>query len=262
MTIIEAIILGVIQGVTEFLPISSSGHLIIAGSVLDLDDKFIFDVLLNLGSLGALIWYSWADLKSIISKVFKKDYSLGLKIIAATIPAALTGFFFNDIIEDFNGQTQLVAAMLLLIGFVMVWVKQKKKPYTKLSQITWQIALTVGAVQAIALIPGTSRSGITIIAGLMLGLHRSLAAKWSFLLAIPIITGATFKTMLSQDGIELLSDNLPAVVAGNIASFIAGAIAITGLMALLKTKSLKSFGYYRIALGLLLIVLVSANILE
>ncbi|MEM6998016.1 MAG: undecaprenyl-diphosphate phosphatase [Patescibacteria group bacterium] len=262
MDIVISIILGAVQGITEFLPVSSTGHLVIVGALLGRDaNSFAFDVLLNIGTLAALVWYTRDRIRSIVAETIRRDYSLALKILLGTIPAAIFGFFAEDIIAKLNDNIWLVAGMLVMVGFAMVFIREKPKGKGLIAGITYMEASLIGSAQMLALIPGTSRSGITILAGLLLGLRSRVAAEFSFLLAIPIISGATLKTLLSRRGYELLGDNFAEVMIGNLASFAVGLVAISALLRVISSSDLKVFGVYRIALGAVLIILLSANIL-
>ncbi len=261
MGIIESIILGVVQGITEFIPVSSSGHLSIAGALLDLEDAFEFDVLLNIGTLAALVYHTRTQLLQLVRQFLGGQRQTGYKLIAATLPAAVAGLVFSDRIESVNDNTQLVLVMLALVGAAMVLVKPKKSPLKDMEDINWRIVGFIGFAQVLALVPGTSRSGITILAGLYIGLSRGLSAQWSFLMAIPIIAGATAKILLSPDGLELVSGNMAEVIVGNIASFVVGLLAIGFLLRILGSNTLKPFGYYRIGLTAVLAVLLAVDVI-
>lgn len=259
MSILVGILLGIIQGITEFLPVSSTGHLVIVGEVIDLGNTFVFDVLLNIGTLAALIWYSKRRIMSISRQLLKGDYKLAAKVVAATVPAALAGVVFSSQIESYNENLGIAIVMLALIGLIMIFAKEKKPAKTKLADISWRVAVLIGFAQALALIPGTSRSGITILAALYLGLNKKLAAEWSFLLAIPIIFGATMKVLVSQEGITFISNNFIPVFLGNVASFIVGMLSIGVLLKVISSKNLRPFGYYRVGLAAILVFLVSIS---
>lgn len=265
MSIIDAIVLGFVQGVTEFIPVSSSGHLVITSTLLGVGNSFTFDVLLNLGTLLALIIFYRKRIWSIITRVFTgKEWSLVAKIIIATIPAVAFGLAFDDLIEQFNGHIAIVIVTLILVGMLMVFGGKENKDADNREiekSVNWINTLKIGFAQMLALIPGVSRSGITIFAGLRTNLTASRAAEFSFLLAIPVITGAIFKTMISDSGVAFLGSNLMPFVVGNIVSFITGIIAISFLIKLISKRGLKDFGYYRIGLALVLTVLLILGIL-
>jgi len=260
MSIIDAIVLGLVQGITEFIPISSSGHLVIASHLLGVGGAFAFDVLLNIGTLLALIVFYRKKLWSIVRRAFiGKEWKLIAKVIIATIPAVCIGLFFGGQIEILNEMIWVVIAMLIVIGIPMI-VFGKARPAADDREIEksvgWKATLKIGLAQALALIPGTSRSGITILTGLRSNLSAARAAEFSFLLAIPIIAGASFKVMLSHGGISFIKDNLAIIIIGNIASFVAGILAVSFLMKFIGKRGLRDFGWYRIGLASVLIILV------
>lgn len=251
MDLIESIILGFVQGATEFLPISSSGHLVIFSDLLGVKDAFEMSVMLNIGTLGALIYYSRRQLLVLWKQTVGHDYELVKKVLVGVLPAALAGLLFRDFFEGLNDQLWVVAMMLVLIALPMLLVKAGKRQQPSYSEV-----LLIGCAQALALVPGTSRSGATILAALAIGLTAKKAVEWSFLLAIPTVAGAIVLTMLSSDGVRQLSDNFWQVAVGNLASFIVGLLAIEVLIGLLSRSSLRIFAYYRISLAIILVILV------
>jgi undecaprenyl-diphosphatase len=265
MTYIDSIVLGLVQGATEFLPISSSGHLVITSYLLNVDNAFTFDVLLNFGTLGALIAYYRKKIWLIVKRTFVgKEWKLLAKILAATIPAAFFGLTFESQIEKLNEMVWVVVATLLIVGLLMI-LKGKARPNADNQEIeksvNWQTSIKVGFAQACALVPGVSRSGITILAGLQSKLSAKKAAEFSFLLAIPIIAAASFRMLLSDSGLEFVKNNLSQVLVGNLASLISGLIAVSFLIKLLGSRGLKDFGWYRIALAIVLAILLLTGII-
>lgn len=258
MTLLEAGILGLVQGITEFVPISSSGHLILTDSFLDSESTFNFDALLNIGTLTALLIYFRHKLWRIALSVVKdKNWSLAVNIVISTIPAAIAGFLIADSLEDGAlRSTWIVVGMLFIGGLIMVF-ESKFKPSKKftLDSLTKPRALVIGFAQALALIPGTSRSGATILASRFSGLSHKLSAEYSFLIAIPILAGALLKTLISEESVELFnSSQIGALVVGITTSFIAGYLAISVMLKYLQKHDLKIFGYYRIAVAMLLLI--------
>jgi len=265
MSLIDAIVLGLVQGITEFVPISSSGHLVITSHLLGVASAFTFDVLLNFGTLLALMIFYKNRIWSIIKRTLRgKEWSLLTKIIIATIPAVVFGMLFKDQIQKLNEMIWVVIVMLIVIGIPMILVGKANK-YADNREIEksvgWKSTLKIGVAQALALIPGTSRSGITILTGLRSNLSAAKAAEFSFLLAIPIITGATLKTLLSDGGVAFVKDNFAALAIGNIVSFVAGILAVSFLIKFLSKRGLKDFGWYRIGLAAILIIFSLAGII-
>ena len=259
MNFIDAIILGLVQGITEFLPISSSGHLVVTSHFLGVGSNFTFDVLLNFGTLLALIIYYRIRIMSIIKRTFSgKEWTLLTKIIVATIPAIAFGVLFKDQIEKLNEMLWVVVVMLIIIGIPMILVGKANKEADDREiekSVGWESTIKIGIAQAIALIPGTSRSGITILIGLRSNLSVAKAAEFSFLLAIPIIAGASLKTLLTDGGLVFVKNNLGVVLVGNMASFLAGILAVSFLIKFVSKRGLKDFGWYRIGLAVILIIL-------
>ncbi len=252
--------MGLVQGITEFLPISSSGHLVIFSKILDLGNVFTFDVLLNFGSLLALVIYYRQRIWSIIVRIFScKEWLLVTKVVIATVPAVLIGLVFNDQIEKLNNMIWVVIATLMIIGILMIVTGSVKKDADDREiekSVGWRLSVKIGITQALALIPGVSRSGITILTGIRNNLSAARAAEFSFLLAIPIIAGASFKTLISSAGIDFIKNNMLAFAIGNIASFVSGILAISFLINLISKRGLKDFGWYRVGLAGVLIVLL------
>lgn len=265
MSIINAIILGLVQGLTEFLPISSSGHLVITSHFLGVGNAFTFDVLLNFGSLAALLVYYRVKIWSIIVKIFSgNEWGLVLKIVAATVPAVLIGLTFSNYIEQLNGMIWVVIVMLLVVGIPMIIsgrANENADDRELERSVGWQLAAKIGIAQAIALMPGVSRSGITILAGIRNNLSAERAAEFSFLLAIPIIAGASLKTLLSHDGIEFVQNNFAAFAIGNIVCFVSGILAISFMIKLISKRGLKDFGWYRVIMAIILAILLLLGLL-
>jgi undecaprenyl-diphosphatase len=261
--LLQALIMGIVQGLTEFLPVSSSGHLILVPYLFGWDDAFItslaFSVMLHLGTLIALLVYFRADWLRIIPAGFAAlrhrsfagdpDRKLAWLLVAATIPAAVVGFLFSDIFETTIREPALVV-VTLVIGGVILFVADAVGPETRrVDDVTFPIATGIGAAQALALIPGISRSGISISAGRFAGLDRPSAARFAFLMATPITAGAIVfearKLLTGEAGVEV---EVGALVVGLVASMIAGFAAIHFMLRYLRTRSLRIFVGYRFAL--------------
>lgn len=265
--------MGIVQGLTEFLPISSSGHLIIVPYLLGWDDAFItslaFSVMLHIGTLAALLAYFRADWMRIVPAGFATirdrsfagdpDRRLAWLLVATTIPAALVGLVFSDVIETAIREVGLVA-LTLVIGGVIMWIADRVgRMDRRVEDVTFPIAIAIGAAQALALIPGISRSGISISAGRFAGLDRDAAARFSFLMATPITIGAiAFEIRRLATGEAGVQVDLLALVVGLASSFVAGVFAISVLLRYLRTHSLTVFVVYRFVLaGLVLVFLAT-----
>ena len=265
-TILEAIILGIVQGLTEFLPISSSGHLILAewatGWKGELINNLTFDVALHVGTLTAVLWYFWRDwlkfgkstLRVLQGKAMEYEARLVWYIVLATVPAVIIGLLFERIVETAFRNPLLVAGALLL-GSLLMWVADRYSSRTRhLGTMTLGHALFVGCAQAVALIPGISRSGITIAAGLAAGYRREDAARFSFLLSTPVIAGAA----LHKAGhITFTGHAAWGCVLGTLSSAVVGYLAIRFLIRYLERHSLNIFVWYRVALAAVVVLYVA-----
>lgn len=273
MPIYQAIILGLVQGLSEFLPISSSGHLLLvpwlAGwKELDPSVKKSFDVALHLGTLVAVVGYYRHDVSTYIVEgtklVFRRDRPatpegrLAWLFVLATVPAALVGAFFESQIDSRLGTPLIIGISLIGFGILLAWADRRagKRP---VDDFRTKDALIVGAAQALALNPGTSRSGITMTAARFIGFDREAAVRISFVMSIPVITGAVvFKLAgLAADGVP--DGLLVPMVVGIITSGLAGWLAVWGTIALVRTHSFMPFVIYRIGLGIVVLIVVAAG---
>jgi undecaprenyl-diphosphatase len=267
--LVQAIVLGVVQGLTEFLPVSSSGHLIVVPALLGWHDPFIdslaFSVMLHMATLLALLVYFRADWLRLIPAGLAaiQDRSLGddpdrrlaWLLVVATIPAVIAGVALNDAIETVFREPRLVA-VTLVIGAAILFVADRVGSHSKgVDSISFPIAAGIGAAQALALVPGVSRSGISISAGLFAGLDREAAARYAFLMATPITAGAGLwelrKIVGGEAGVDL---PLVPLVAGMVAALISGLLAIAVLLRYLRTHGVGVFVGYRLALAALVVV--------
>lgn len=256
---IESVILGLIQGLTEFIPISSSGHLVIAQTFLSGAGDHLFLEFINIGTMLALAVFFRKRIATIIIDVFKnRNYRLARNIVLTAIPAGLVGFVLAGFIQDtpFFASAVTVVFTLLIVGIVMVVLEKlpKLSPVKNGEQLPWRRALIIGAAQVAALIPGTSRSGSTIIAGRLMGLSAKEAAEYSFLASLPIMLGVTLKVLVSDT--DYLIAHAGTLFVSNLAAFISGLIAIRFLMQFLSKHSLAVFGWYRIGLASVLAIIL------
>jgi undecaprenyl-diphosphatase len=267
-TFAAALIMGTVQGLTEFLPVSSSGHLIVVPYLLGIHDPFInsleFSVILNIGTLAALFIYFFRDWLKLVPAFFAtvRDRStagdpgrrLALLIAVATVPALVVGYLLRDIEQAIREQVGLVALMLL-VGAAILWLAERSGTRRKAArELSTNAAFVIGAAQALALVPGISRSGISISAGLFAGLRRDEAARFSFLMAAPVITAATAYEVFQVvrgEGVQMQA--LP-LVAGVLASFVFGMLAISVLLRYLRTQSTDIFVAYRIVLAAIVLI--------
>jgi undecaprenyl-diphosphatase len=269
MDIIQAIILGIVQGLTEFLPVSSSAHLVFMTDIFGLPQNVAFDTLLHLGTLVAVVGYFWRDLIHIISSfvsslldIFRGRFKEGLEetpfkklswlLIVGTIPAGLMGILLQKQFEALFNSVLYVGFFLIITG-LLLWGAERVKPGNKdVKDISFKNALVIGVAQGIAIAPGISRSGATISAGLFSGLNRELAARFSFLLSIPAILGAALVQMRHMGGFDT---STIALFAGFISAVIFGYIAIKLLLKIIKERTLMIFAYYCWIVGVAAIII-------
>lgn len=261
MDIFEAILLGFVQGITEFIPVSSSGHLEIVRQIFNFpaENFHLFLEFINLGTLLALIFYFRKRIWKIITDVFhERNYKLAINIVITCIPAGLAGLLLGDLIEnsDFFNSIFTVAGAMGIVGIIMVLI-DKLPHMSKLENeehLTPVRALIIGILQTFALIPGTSRSGTTIIAGRLTGLDSESAAEYSFLASIPLMCAVCLKMFLSETGRTYFAANVGPLLLSNLVALIVGWLALTFVLSYLKKpKSLQSFGKYRIIVACLVI---------
>lgn len=269
--VILAVILGIVQAVTEFLPISSSAHLILARAALDFDvvDGLTFDVAVHIGTLIAIVVYFWGDLRalargflsSIARKGDKDDPSgrLAWYVLAACIPAGIVGLFFEQAIELYFRHPSVIVVTLVVGAIMFLWVERRFRHEGDMHTLTLWQSVSIGAAQTLALIPGVSRSGITISVGMMCGLRRDQAARFSFLMASPLMLGAGLKKSLDLMGQPLMPGELTALLVGIATSAIAGWLVIRFLLSFLRQHGLHMFAYYRIALAVAVFVFLMVN---
>jgi undecaprenyl-diphosphatase len=252
MHIFEAIILGLAQGLTEFIPVSSSAHLIIINRVFGLEiGSFVLDAMLNIGTTTALLIYFRKDLIGLLRGILAKDkqaQKLGFSIGIATLPAVIIGYFLHDLADGELRSIVVVSISLVLVGIMML-LADRTSGDKKINDINKKTSFYIGLAQAVALIPGVSRSGSTIIAARALHFNRETAAQFSFFLAIPILIAAMFKVVISEGAVEQITADYSILIAGNLASFISGYVAIRFLLKYLKQNSLSIFAWYRIGLA-------------
>ena len=259
MNIIETIILGLIQGLTEFIPISSSGHLVIGQTLFGGGSDHLFLEFINIGTMVALLVFFRSRIAEIIKDIWVNHNSrLARNIIITAVPAGAVGFFLSEFIASnaFFGSVAVVAVTLATVGAVMVVLEKLPKASRVESgdALSPLRAFAIGATQVLALIPGVSRSGSTIIAGRLAGLSPAAAAEYSFLASLPIMAGVTLKVLLTDT--DYLMANLLPLLVGNTIAFISGLIAVGFLMRYLAHHSLAVFGWYRIGLASVLTIVL------
>ena len=272
----KAFLFGIVEGITEWLPISSTGHMILLNEFirLDVSQEFysMFEVVIQLGAIMAVVVLFWQQIfpfgktkkrnrlsdRGVLRYVKKDIFFLWVKILIACIPAAVVGILFSDVFEELFYNYQCVALALIIFGiaFIVIEEKHKGKPakVNSLSEITYQTALLIGVFQLIAAIfPGTSRSGATIVGALLLGVSRTVAAEFTFFLAIPVMFGASLLKLV-QFGLSFTSFEVMILLIGMVTAFVSSMLIIRFLMGYIKKHDFKVFGYYRIVLGVLVLL--------
>ena len=252
--LLYALILGLVEGVTEFLPISSTGHLIIAGQLLGFtgEKAKVFMIAIQLAAIFAVVWEYRVRLGHVVMSLHSEPASqrLAVNLMAGFLPAAVLGFLFYKQIKFYLFNPIVVASALVIGGVLILWAERRKHVITTegIDELTWRRALAVGFAQALAMIPGTSRSGATIIGGLFLGLSRKTAAEFSFLLAIPTMFAATAYDLYKNWRLFDVHD-VPLFVVGGIAAFVSALIAVRTLIKFVSRHDYTLFAWYRIVFG-------------
>ncbi len=268
MNIIEwlkVILLGIIEGITEWLPISSTGHMILVDELvhLNVSEEFMemFLVVIQLGAILAVVTLYWNKLWPFTTPekgwIKRKTWSLWFKVLSAVLPAAIIGIPFDDKIDALFYNYQTVAVTLIVYGVLFIILENRNKnrrPVVRsFKQLTYPMAFFIGAFQVLALIPGTSRSGATILGAMLLGVSRHIAAEFSFFLAVPVMFGASLLKIV-KFGFSFTGTELAILIVGMVVAYIVSVLAIKFLMSYIKKRDFKAFGWYRIVLGILVLL--------
>jgi undecaprenyl-diphosphatase len=261
--LIKTAIMGVVEGLTEFLPISSTGHLILAGALLGFDDEKakVFDIAIQTGAIFAVIIVYWQKIRSTLVALptEKQAQQFALNVLIAFIPAVILGLLFGKAIKAHLFTPVVVATTFIIGGFIILWAekRQTNNPsavrVTDVDTMTAMDALKVGLVQCLAMVPGTSRSGATIIGGMLLGLSRKASTDFSFYLAIPTLIGAGVYSLYKERAVLSLAD-LPMFAVGLVFSFVSAWLCVRWLLRYISTHNFVVFAYYRIAFGLVVLL--------
>lgn len=262
--LLKVILLGVVEGLTEWLPVSSTGHMILVDEFIRLDvskgfmDMFL--VVIQLGAILAVVALNFEKLNPFSSwktKREKKDtVQLWMKVILACIPAAVIGLMFNDYMEEHFMTAPVVASTLIFYGAMFIWVenynKNRRPSVTDLAKLDYRTAFIIGMFQVLSLVPGTSRSGATILGGILFGASRYVAAEFTFFLAIPVMFGASLLKMV-KFGLHYTGTELLILAVGMVTAFVVSILSIKFLLQYIKKNDFKPFGWYRIALGIIVL---------
>ena len=265
LDVLKVIILGIVEGITEWLPVSSTGHLILVGDVLkpSMSDAFMemFNVVIQLGAIMAVVVLYFHKLNPFSPRKTSKQkmltWQMWIKVLIASVPAGIVGILFNDILDELFYKPFPVAVMLIVYGVLFIIVENRnagRKPSVRrISELSVSMLIWIGVFQMLALIPGTSRSGATIVGALIIGVSREVAAEFTFFLAIPAMFGASLLKLV-QFGFHFTGAEFGLLILGCLVSFGLSVVAIKFLMGYIKKHDFKIFGYYRIILGGIIVV--------
>lgn len=258
--LVKAAIMGVVEGLTEFLPISSTGHLILAGALLGFDDAKakVFDIAIQTGAIFAVILVYWQKIRATLVALpsQRSAQRFALNVLIGFFPAVLLGLLLGKAIKEHLFTPTVVASTFILGGFIILWAERRPQSATRIAEVDDMgpvDALKVGLVQCLAMVPGTSRSGATIIGGMLLGLSRKAATDYSFFLAIPTLIGAGVYSLYKERELLQVAD-LPMFAVGLFFSFVSAWLCVRWLLRYISTHSFVPFAWYRIAFGLLVLV--------
>ena len=259
----KAVVMGVVEGLTEFLPISSTGHLILAGALLGFDDDKakVFDIAIQTGAIFAVILVYWQKIRKTVVDLptQKQAQQLALNVLIAFLPAVVLGLLFGKTIKAHLFTPVVVATTFIVGGFIILWAEKRQAAggnavrVTDADDMTWKDALKVGLVQCFAMVPGTSRSGATIIGGMLLGLSRKAATDFSFYLAIPTLMGAGAYSLYKERALLSMAD-VPMFSVGLVVSFLSAWVCVRWLLRFIASHSFTGFAYYRIAFGVVVLL--------
>jgi undecaprenyl-diphosphatase len=271
--LLKVVVLGIIEGITEWLPVSSTGHMLLAETFMgtSMTDAFrsMFMVVIQLGAILAVVKIYWADMWPFLKKngqikISRKKFNMWMRVAVAFIPSGLIGFFLDDFLEAHLSSPVVIALMLIIYGiaFILVenWNKHRQPSVHTLEDIGYKTALMIGAFQILSLIPGTSRSGATIVGALIIGVSRVAAAEFTFYLAVPTMFIASFYRLI-QFGLNFTFAEFIALVVGMVVAYFVSIFVIKFLMTYIRKHDFKVFGWYRIIVGVLVLILIVTNVI-
>jgi undecaprenyl-diphosphatase len=258
MLVLKALVLGIVEGVTEFLPVSSTGHLIVVAQLVDYPEtsRETFEIFIQLGAILAVVWYFRVHLLDLVRRAPRERAASELigKVLFAFVPAAVVGFLFHRVIEERLFSPTVVATTLILGGIVILLVERRAWRFAvhDIERLQWGNALWVGVAQVLSLIPGVSRAGATIIGGMLAGLDRPVATQFSFYLSIPTMFAASLYSLFKARHLLMASDAAPLAV-GFVVSFISALLVVRAFITFVQRHTFTVFGYYRIAFGIVVL---------
>ncbi len=262
MIALKALALGIVEGITEFLPISSTGHLIVASHIIDYPEasRETFEIFIQLGAILAVVWHYWKPLLQLAEGAPREAQARDLigKVLLAFVPAAAVGFLFHHLIEEHLFSPTVVAGSLIVGGVIIIFVERQRLRFDvhAIDKTSWMQAWWVGVSQVLSLVPGVSRAGSTIIGGMLVGLNRSASTQFSFYLSIPTMFAASLYSLFKARHLLTINDALPLAI-GFVAAFVSALIVVRAFITFVQRHDFTGFGYYRILAGLAILLLLS-----
>ena len=261
MIVLKALALGIVEGITEFLPISSTGHLIVASAIIDYPEasRETFEIFIQLGAILAVVWNYWKPLLNLVERAPTEEKSRNLigKVLLAFLPAAIVGFLFHRLIEEHLFSPTVVAVSLIVGGIIIILVERRPRHFEvhDLIGTRWTQALWVGLAQVLSMIPGVSRAGATIIGGMLAGLNRPASTQFSFYLSIPTMFAASLYSLFKARHLLSLHDAVPLGI-GFVVAFVSALLVVRAFISFVQRHDFTGFGYYRILAGLAILLLL------
>ena len=261
MIALKALVLGIVEGITEFLPISSTGHLIVASSIIDYParSRETFEIFIQLGAILAVVWHYWRPLVVLMARAPREPQPRELvgKVLLAFVPAAIVGFLFHRLIEEQLFSSRVVATTLIVGGVIIIVIERQSLRFDvhEIAKTRWVQAFWIGVAQVFSLIPGTSRAGATIIGGMLAGLNRPAATQFSFYLSIPTMFAASLYSLFKARHLLAMDDALPLAI-GFVGAFVSALIVVRAFIAFVQRHDFTGFGYYRILAGIVILVVL------
>jgi undecaprenyl-diphosphatase len=261
MIALKALVLGIVEGITEFLPISSTGHLIVASYIIDYPQasRETFEIFIQLGAILAVVWHYWKPLLGLVARAPAQEESRNLigKVLLAFMPAAIVGFLFHRLIEEYFFSPTVVAGSLIVGGIIIIIVERRPRHFEvhEINGTRWMQALWVGVAQVLSMIPGVSRAGATIIGGMLVGLDRPASTQFSFYLCIPTMFAASLYSLFKARHLLTIHDALPLAI-GFVVAFVSALVVVRAFIHFVQRHDFTGFGYYRILAGLAVLLLL------
>ncbi|MDG6143806.1 undecaprenyl-diphosphate phosphatase [Lactococcus formosensis] len=272
--LLKIIFLGIVEGITEWLPVSSTGHMLLVDAFIHTNMtqafKDMFFVVIQLGAIIAVIVEFWSQMNPFVNvegkgvRIKRSVFNMWVKVVVAFLPSAVFGLFLNDFLEEHFGTPLTIAIMLIVYGIAFIvierWNKTRVPKINTIKEITYQAALIIGMFQVLSMIPGTSRSGATIVGALLIGVSRVVAAEFTFFLAVPTMLGASAFKLL-KFGLHFSLSEVIALIVGMVVAYVVSIFVIKFLMSYIKRRDFQIFGWYRIALGIIVILFIIVGVI-